>query len=119
MRLRLVERVEVVPDGLDLTAVVDRVAHAEEHVLDLAPELGDQVDAAAEDRLSGQGRVERLEVVLGRARELAFALLQRLLDPGARSVQRHPRLAVAHLAQCKLERALAPEVENAELLERV
>ena len=52
VRLRLVERVEVVPDGLDLAAVVDHVAHAEEHVLDCAPQLRDQVQAAARDGLA-------------------------------------------------------------------
>jgi hypothetical protein len=51
--------------------------------------------------------------------ELALAPLQGVFDSGARGVQRHPGLAVANLAQRQLERALAPEVANAKLLERV
>ena len=44
---REVERVEVVARRLDLAAVDDPVAEPEEDVLDLAPDLRDQVQAAA------------------------------------------------------------------------
>ena len=44
---REVERVEVVAGRLDLAAVDDPVAEPEEDVLDLAPDLGDQVQVAA------------------------------------------------------------------------
>ena len=44
---REVERVEVVARRLDLAAVDDAVAEAEEDVLDLAADLRDQVQPAA------------------------------------------------------------------------
>ena len=43
---REVERVEVVARRLDLAAVDDPVAEPEEDVLDLTPDLRDQVQAA-------------------------------------------------------------------------
>ena len=46
---REVERVEVVARRLDLAAVHDRVAEPEEDVLDLAPDLRDEVELAATD----------------------------------------------------------------------
>jgi len=46
MRQRLVERVEVVPDSLDLAAVDDFVPEPQENVLYLAPGSA-SVDAAA------------------------------------------------------------------------
>ena len=119
VRLGLVEGVEVVPDGLDLAAVVDLVAHPEEDVLDPAAQLGDQVQAAAAKRLAGQRRVERLSVLLCRGRELGLALRECRLDRRSRGVQRHPGLPVAHLAQRQLQLALAAEVADAQLLERV
>ena len=80
VRLRLVERVEVVPDGLDLTAVVDLVAHAEEDVLDPAAQLRDQVQAARAERLAGQRRVERLPSSVADGCELGLAAGERRLD---------------------------------------
>jgi hypothetical protein len=50
---REVEGVEVVPRRLDLPPVDDRVAEPEEDVLDLAPDLGDEVKLAAPDRPPG------------------------------------------------------------------
>ena len=47
MARREVERVEVVARRLDLAAVDDAVAEPEEDVLDLAPDLGDQVELPA------------------------------------------------------------------------
>ena len=54
VRRRVVERVEVVVDGLDLGALGDVEAEADEHVLDLAAGLRDQVQAA--DRRQRVGR---------------------------------------------------------------
>ena len=119
VRLGLVERVEVVPDGLDLAPVVDLVAHPEEDVLDPAAQLRDQMQAAAPERLAGQRRVERLPVLCGGSGELGLAAGERLLDRRPGGVQRHPGLAVANLAQRQLQLALAAEVADAQLLERV
>ena len=54
VRRRVVERVEVVVDGLDLGALGDVEAEPDEDVLDLAPGLGDQVQVA--DRRQRVGR---------------------------------------------------------------
>ena len=54
-----VEPVEVVEDGLDLRTLGDGEAQAHEHVLDLAPGLGDQVQPADRGRRGGgQGDVD-------------------------------------------------------------
>jgi hypothetical protein len=47
VRQRLVERVEVVPNGLDLATVHDLVAEAEEDVLHLAADLRQRMEMAA------------------------------------------------------------------------
>ena len=60
MRERLVERVEVVPNRLDLAAVDDLVAEPEEDVLDLSPDLRERMQAPAAKRRARQGDVERL-----------------------------------------------------------
>ena len=52
------QRVEVLPDGHDLGAVPDLVAHAEEDVLDLAPDLRQQVQPPARDRRAGDRHVD-------------------------------------------------------------
>ena len=49
--------------------------------------------------------------------ELGVARVDRRLEPLAHGVQRHAGLAVAHLAQRLLERALAPEVLDADGLD--
>ena len=51
---REVQRLEVVPVVLDLGAFGDLVAEADEHVLELAPALGDEVQVAA-----ARGRARR------------------------------------------------------------
>jgi hypothetical protein len=116
MPLREGELVEVELDGLDLAVVPDFVAEPEEGVLDGPADLRDQVQLAERPLLAGQSDVEVgvLDDVRG---QLSLALLQRLLDRGPRRVQRHARLAVAHLAQCELERALATEVADPELFQ--
>ena len=72
-----VERVEVLPDGDDLGAVPDLVAHAEEDVLDLAADLRQQVEPAARDRRAGDRHVDA--AVGGRlvGRRAASSLLAR------------------------------------------
>src|SRR5688500_9375770 len=109
MRFGRVQRGEVVEDSVDLRPVEDAVAETEEDVLDLAPDLRDQMEAAARDAFAGEGDVERLELVAAHRRELGFPLGERLLHRRSRRVQRHPGLAVAHLTQRELERALATE----------
>ena len=110
---REVEGVEVVARRLHLAAVDDPVAEPEEDVLDLAPDLGDQVQPAAGVAAGGQrdvdalGRQPRIEL---RPRQLGLAGVDRGLEPLAHGVQRHPGLAVAHLAQRLLDRALAAQV---------
>ena len=47
---RHVERLEVVPVALDLGALGDREAEADEHVLEALPRLGDEVGVAATGR---------------------------------------------------------------------
>ena len=59
------QRVEVLPDGRDLGAVPDLVAHAEEDVLDLAADLRQQVQAAALDRMAGDRDVDAASSAAG------------------------------------------------------
>ena len=70
----------------------------------------------AADRRAGHRDVDALlgqpPVELG-ARELGLARVDRRLEPLAERVQRHPGLAVAHLAERQLELALPPEVLDA------
>ena len=65
------------------------------------------------DPLLGQAAVEL------RARELRLARVDRRLEPLAERVERHARLAVAHLAQRELQLALAAEVLDAHVLDLV
>ena len=118
MPLRERELVEVELDRLDLPVVPHLVAQPEEGILDGSPDLRDQVQLSQRPLLAGKRDVE-VDVLHDVGGELALALLQRLLDPGTRCVQRHPGLAVTYFAQRELEWALAPEVANAELLEGV
>ena len=118
MPFRERELVEVELDGLDLPVVPNLVAEPEERVLDRSPDLRDQVQLSERRRVAGERHVEVgiLDDVGG---ELAFALLQRILDRSAGRVQCHAGLAVAHLAERELQRALAAEIADAQLLERV
>ena len=72
--------------------------------------------------VAGQRDVDALlrqaPVELG-PRQLRLARVDRCLEPLAERVQRHPRLAVAHLAQRVLELALPAEVLDADLLDLV
>ena len=83
MVLRVVQRGEVVPVGLDLGTVGDVEADRAEDRLDPLPGADDRVDAAAAAAAAGQRDVERL---LGeprsslRARQLGAPALERLLD---------------------------------------
>src|SRR3990170_7711461 len=109
MTLRRVEGREVVPDGVDLTAVVDLVAEAQEDVLDLPPDLRDEVQVAAAAASGPKRHVDDLlpqtPVELGTG-QLCGAGVDRLLERDAHGVESNPRLPVAHLAQRQLERAL-------------
>ena len=94
VRDRVVERVEVVVDELDLGPLGDREAEAEEDVLDLAPGRGEQVVAA--DRLGRRAGQRDVDAVGGQPRvelaglELAAALLDQRLERLARLVRRPP-----------------------------
>ncbi len=62
MALGEVEGLEVVPLGLDLGAELDLVAEALEHGLDLAPDLGEDMNVAASERRPGKRDVDRLRL---------------------------------------------------------
>ena len=120
------ERVEVVAGRLDLAAVDDLVAEAEEDVLDVAADERGRVQRAArpQPRRAEQPRRQRDVGALGlqarvelRPLELGLRRLDRLLDRLPGGVQRHPGLAVAHLAERELQRALASEVVDAHVVE--
>ena len=65
VRRRVVERVEVVVDGLHVGALGDVEAQADEDVLELAPGLGDQVQPS--DRRRGVGGQRDVDAVAGQA----------------------------------------------------
>ncbi len=119
---REVQRVEVVVRRLDLATVDDAVAQAEKDVLHLAPDLRDQVQLAAAVPAGGQRHIDALRgqpgVELG-ARQLGLAGIDRRLEPLAHRVEGHAGLAVAYLAECLLERALATEILDPHDLDRV
>jgi hypothetical protein len=90
MRRVVIERVEVVVHALDLGPLGDAEAHPDEDVLDLAPRLRQQVQAAGRrQRRGGQRHVDpvahELRVELG-GRELAVARLDQRLQRLARLV---------------------------------
>jgi len=80
MVLRVVERREVIPVGLDFRTVGDVEADGAENLLDALPGAADRVQAAAAAAAAGQRDIQRL---LGEARfqlrqrELPAALFQR------------------------------------------
>ena len=90
---------------LDLAPVDDRVPEADEDVLHLAPDLGDEVEMPATHASAGHGDVDALlrqaPVELG-TREVRLARVDRGLESLAERVERHPRLAVADLAEGEL-----------------
>ena len=110
---REVEGIEVVVSRLDLAAVDDRIAEAEEDVLELPPDLRDQVQVATANR---GARDRDVDALLGEAAvelELSeFFLahadghLERLAEP----VELHSGVAVANFSKRELELALTPEV---------
>ena len=121
------ESVEVVAGRLDLAAVDDLVAEAEEDVLDVAAHERRRVERAARAQLRRPDQLGRERDVdaLGRepllelgARELRFPGGERRLDRLAHGVERHAGLAVAHVAQRELEGAPATEVADPDLGER-
>src|SRR5580765_1299262 len=99
MRQRLVERVEVVPDRLDLGAVDDLVAQPEEDVLDLADDLRQRMEAPAAEPRARQRDVERLVEAreLG-APELVLPCGDRGFDALARRIEGLAGVAVADAA---------------------
>src|SRR4051812_28729174 len=66
MQLRDVERREVVEVGLDFGAVIHRVAHRDEDVLDALSQESYRVEVAAPRPSSGQSNVEPLVLGLER-----------------------------------------------------
>src|SRR3954454_2140401 len=129
VRRIVVERVEVVVDEVDLGALDAREAEAEEHVLDLAPRLRDEVEAA--DRLGRLARERDVDAVLRQLRielrclELLGALLDELLERLARLVGGAADGAallgreLCDAAQEVRQLGLAAEVADAQLLERL
>ena len=113
------QRVEVLPDGCDLGPVPDLVAHAEEDVLDLAPDLRQQVQPPAANRVAGNRDVEtgaggRL---VDETQQILLPRRHRLLEPRPDAVQEHPALPVAHGAERLGELRLAAEVLDARVVE--
>ena len=117
-----VEGVEVVVRRLDLAAVDDRVAEAEEDVLELAPDLRNEVEVAPADRRAGDRDVHALlrqpSVELG-ALELPLSRIDSRLEPLPQRVERHACLPVAHLPERELQLALAAEILDAHLFDVV
>jgi hypothetical protein len=124
----VVEGVEVVVDGLDLGALDDGEAQANEDILELAPGGGQQMQAPdVLRRLAGQGDVDavggELDVELA-GLELLRAALDQLLErlaglvgrapDGAALLGRQLRDAAQEVGQLRL----APQVLHAQLLER-
>ena len=90
-----VEGAEVVPLALDLGALGHPVAHAHEHVFQLLPSLGDDVEVAVGGLFGDLGEVETLgSQLLGPCRggELGFAGAQDVVDGRFGRVQRLPGL---------------------------
>ena len=123
MPLGEAERVEVVAGRLDLAAVDDLVAEAEEDVLDVATHQRRRMERAARARSCASARAappaasrrparSRASPRARPALELLLLRGERRLDRLAHGVERHAGLAVAHFAQRELQRTLAAEVAN-------
>ena len=125
----VVERVEVVVDGVDLRALDDAEAEAQERVLELAPDRVDEVQAAdREGRRAGQRDVEHVGGQPGvelRALELGLARLHRGLERPARLVGGAAdgaallRRQLGDAAQHVRQLGLAAQEAHPGLLERV
>ena len=124
---RVVQRGEVVVVELDLGALGHREAQAQEHVLDLAPGLGDQVQApGAGRRIAGQRHVDGVAAQpvvqlrgLQRRRALGQQRLQRHLDLVAALAHRAALLGrqVLDRAQHGGQLGLAAQQAHAQLLQ--
>ena len=116
---REVERVEVVMRRLHLAAVDHRVPHPQEDVLELAPDLRDEVEMTASYARAGHRDVDALldeAAVELRSLQCGVTLVDRRLELLPQRVERHPRLAIAYLPQCELQLALAAEELDADAL---
>src|SRR5262249_29621409 len=121
------ESVEVVTGRLDLAAVDDLIAEAEEDVLDVAAHERRRMQSSARPKLRGPeqlGRERHVDRLGGEtlfelgARKLRFPLGERGLYRLADGVERHAGLAVAHVAQCELERAAPADVASPDICKR-
>ena len=126
--LRGVQRGEVVVGGLDVGAVLDGVAEADEDVLDLLADLGDKVLGAERELTAGQRDVGGVGLHLlchEGAAELVLALLDGHVDVGADGVGElaHGRTLLgrdlAHGVHDGRQAALAAEHAHAQGLESV
>jgi hypothetical protein len=118
------ELVEVVLHGLDLAVVADLVAQPEERVLDEPADLSRRVQLSDGDLVARDGDVERVvgePAVELRPFELALTVFECLLQPHPDGIERHPSLTVPHLAERRLQLALAAQgsrVRRCQLVER-
>ena len=128
MLRRVVERVEVVVDGLDLGALGDAEAESHEDVLDLAPHRGDHVQAADRARRGVPGSVT--STVSAASRASSSAAVERGLARLDRGLERLARLVggaadgaallgreLGDAAQQVRQLGLAAEVGDPRLLE--
>ena len=127
MALVGVQTVEVVNRLLDLGAVVDLEAHADEDVLELVYDDVHGVLVAAFDSLAGQGDIQGLGLELCFQRglfKLLAALVYGLLELGAHTVGHlaHGRTLLggqlAHLLQNNGELTLLAQVLHAQRVQR-
>ena len=108
---RLVERVEVVPDRLDLATVDDLVAEPEEDVLDLAGDLRQRMQVAAPHGRSGESDVECLVELLQLPEgDAPGGLALGLLEPHAQGIERPSCLAIPNFPQSLRQRRTAAEI---------
>src|SRR5215218_3827115 len=120
MARRHVERIEEMPRVLDLVTVDDVVAESEEDILDLAPDLRDEVVVATGRRLAGECDVDDVlrerTVEFGTA-ELVLPPLDEPFEVLAQRVEDAAALGVANLPECLLELALPAQIADAGRIE--
>jgi len=97
----------------------DLGAHAEEDVLDLAADLGQQVQAAAVDPDARDRDVDAAHIGEAGAGDPRGGLLMGRIELRAQRVQRQAGLAVADAAQRLRQRRLAAEVAHVHIRELV
>src|SRR5205823_4034669 len=108
-----VERVEVVPDRLDLSAVDDLVAEAEEDVLDFAADLRQGMEMTAPHRPPGQGDVERLVEPLQLLERYALRrLMLGFLEPYPERIERPAGVAIPNLSQGLRQRGPSAQIRD-------